>query len=67
ASRDPLFFAVRERRTQRAVGLLSYLRITPKDGVIEIGHIAFGAPMQRTPGSTEAAEGEFGEQVDRLG
>ncbi|WP_258054209.1 GNAT family N-acetyltransferase, partial [Pseudomonas aeruginosa] len=48
------FFAVRERRTQRAVGLLSYLRITPKDGVIEIGHIAFGAPMQRTPGSTEA-------------
>ena len=54
ASRDPLFFAVRERRTQRAVGLLSYLRITPKDGVIEIGHIAFGAPMQRTPGSTEA-------------
>ncbi|MBF3217011.1 GNAT family N-acetyltransferase, partial [Pseudomonas aeruginosa] len=40
--------------TQRAVGLLSYLRITPKDGVIEIGHIAFGAPMQRTPGSTEA-------------
>ena len=54
ASRDPLFFAVRERRTQRAVGLLSYLRITPKDGVIEICHIAFGAPMQRTPGSTEA-------------
>ncbi|MBN0002352.1 GNAT family N-acetyltransferase, partial [Pseudomonas aeruginosa] len=43
ASRDPLFFAVRELRTQRAVGLLSYLRITPKDGVIEIGHIAFGA------------------------
>lgn len=54
ASADPLFFSVIDVASQRAVGLLSYLRITPKDGCIEIGHIAFGQAMQRTPGSTEA-------------
>ncbi|HEX5840927.1 MAG TPA: GNAT family protein [Pseudomonas sp.] len=54
-SADPLFFSVIDLASQRAVGLLSYLRIAPKDGCIEIGHIAFGQAMQRTPGSTEAA------------
>ncbi|PTS84815.1 GNAT family N-acetyltransferase [Pseudomonas sp. HMWF032] len=54
ASRDPLFFSVIDLRQQRAVGLLSFLRITPKDGSIEIGHIAFGRAMQRSPASTEA-------------
>jgi RimJ/RimL family protein N-acetyltransferase len=53
-SADPLFFSVIDLSSGRAVGLLSYLRITPKDGCIEIGHIAFGQAMQRTPGSTEA-------------
>ena len=54
ASNDPLFFAVIDRASGRAVGLLSYLRIFPKDGSIEIGHIAYGRVMQRSPGSTEA-------------
>ncbi|WP_337056127.1 GNAT family N-acetyltransferase [Pseudomonas sp. USHLN015] len=54
ASADPLFFTVIDRASGRAVGLLSYLRIAPNDGCIEIGHIAFGAPMQRSPASTEA-------------
>ena len=53
-SRDPLFFSVIDLTRGRAVGLLSYLRITPRDGSIEIGHIAFGQTMQRTQGSTEA-------------
>lgn len=52
--RDPLFYAVIDLASSRALGILSYLRITPKDGAIEIGHIAFGKAMQRTPGSTEA-------------
>ena len=30
------------------------MSIVPDHGRIEIGHIAFGAPMQRTPRSTEA-------------
>ncbi|MDA8481696.1 GNAT family N-acetyltransferase [Pseudomonas resinovorans] len=54
ASRDPLFYTVVDLASGRALGVLSYLRITPKDGVVEIGHIAFGKAMQRTPGSTEA-------------
>jgi RimJ/RimL family protein N-acetyltransferase len=54
ASRDPLFFAVVDQASDQAQGLLSYLRIEPEDGCIEIGHIAFGACMQRTPNSTEA-------------
>lgn len=54
ASRDPLFYAVIEQGSGRALGLFSYLRITALDGSIEIGHVAFGAPMQRTPGATEA-------------
>ncbi|BAN51322.1 GNAT family N-acetyltransferase [Metapseudomonas resinovorans] len=53
-SRDPLFYTVIDQASGRALGVLSFLRITPKDGVIEIGHIAFGKDMQRTPGSTEA-------------
>lgn len=54
ASADPQFFAVIDLASQRAVGLLSFLRITPKDGCIEIGHVAFGSAMQRSPASTEA-------------
>lgn len=53
-SRDPLFYAVIDLASGRALGLFSYLRITAQDGSIEIGHVAFGAPMQRTPGATEA-------------
>lgn len=54
ASADPMFFAVIDRISGRAVGLLSFLRIFPKDGSIEIGHIAYGRVMQRSPASTEA-------------
>ncbi|WP_437879411.1 GNAT family N-acetyltransferase [Pseudomonas sp. LRF_L74] len=54
ASSDPQFYAVIDRQKRRTVGLLSFLRITPKDGVIEIGHIAFSRTMQRSPASTEA-------------
>ncbi|MDP3814270.1 GNAT family N-acetyltransferase [Pseudomonas sp.] len=54
ASADPLFYTVIDLASGRALGLLSFLRIAAKDGCIEIGHIAFGQAMQRTPGSTEA-------------
>jgi RimJ/RimL family protein N-acetyltransferase len=54
ASADPQFFAVIAPASGRALGLLSFLRIAPKDGSIEIGHIAFGRAMQRSPASTEA-------------
>jgi len=54
AARDPLFFAIVNQQTHQAVGMASYLRITPLHGVIEIGHIWFGPTLQRTPPATEA-------------
>jgi RimJ/RimL family protein N-acetyltransferase/ketosteroid isomerase-like protein len=53
ASEDPLFFAVVDAATGEAAGVVSYLRIEPAHGCIEIGHIWFGAPLQRTPAATE--------------
>lgn len=54
AGSDPLFFAVRDHATNRIVGQLSLMRITPAHGCIEIGHVLFAPPLQRTPGATEA-------------
>ena len=54
ASEDPLFYAVVDVATGLAVGMVSYLRIDPTYGVIEIGHIWFGKTLQRSRGATEA-------------
>ena len=54
SSEDPLFFAVAPLPDERPLGVASYLRITPEHGVIEIGHIWFGTPLQRTTAATEA-------------
>lgn len=51
---DPLFHAIVDGATGRAVGLASYLRIDPAAGSIEVGHIAFAPELQRTPAATEA-------------
>lgn len=53
-STDPLYFAVIDLTTQRAVGVVSYLRIDSKNGVIEVGHLAYTPHLQRTPAATEA-------------
>jgi RimJ/RimL family protein N-acetyltransferase len=52
ASEDPLFFAV--LRDGRVLGRVSYMRIEPGFGVIEIGNIVFGPALQRTTAATEA-------------
>ena len=54
AGSDPYSFAVVERASGQAQGLLSLMSIVSAQGRIEIGHVAFGAPMQRSPKSTEA-------------
>ena len=54
ASLDPLFYAIRDRKTGRTTGMASYLNINPGPGSIEIGHIMFGSPLQKTPAATEA-------------
>jgi RimJ/RimL family protein N-acetyltransferase len=51
---DPLFLTIVDKETGRASGMASYLRITPADGVIEIGHIWFVPAIQRTRQATEA-------------
>jgi RimJ/RimL family protein N-acetyltransferase len=52
ASADPRFYAV-VLADGTAVGVVSYLRMEPAFGVIEIGHIWFGPALQRTPAATE--------------
>jgi RimJ/RimL family protein N-acetyltransferase len=52
ASEDPLFFAV--VCDGRVLGRVSYMRITPAFGVIEIGNIVFAPALQRTTAATEA-------------
>jgi RimJ/RimL family protein N-acetyltransferase len=54
AGDDPLFFAVVDAATRRAVGVASYLRIAPDAGSIEVGHINYSPLLQRRPGATEA-------------
>ena len=51
---DPLYFAIVRLPQERPEGMASYMRITPEHGVIEIGNIWFGTPLQRTTAATEA-------------
>jgi RimJ/RimL family protein N-acetyltransferase len=51
---DPLFHAIIDAATGRAVGVASYLRIDPPAGSIEVGHIALSPVLQRTPAASEA-------------
>ena len=51
---DPMFFAVVDAVTQRAVGVASYLRIDPEAGSIEVGHINFSPLLQQKRAGTEA-------------
>ena len=54
AHSDPYFFTVIDRASGDVQGMLSLMSIVPAQGRIEIGHVTFGAPMQRSPKSTEA-------------
>lgn len=54
ASNDPLFFAVVDRTSSKAVGRQALMRITPEHGVIEIGNICWGEGAARTRIATEA-------------
>lgn len=51
---DPLRLTIVRRPGERPQGTASYMRIKPGDGVIEIGGIWFGLPLQRTTAATEA-------------
>jgi len=51
---DMLFYAVQDLQTERITGVLSYLRIAPAAGSIEVGNINFSPALQRTRAATEA-------------
>ena len=51
---DPLFYALRDKASGRALGVLSFLRIDPGAGSIEVGHINFSPAVQGTRAATEA-------------
>lgn len=51
---DPLFYAIVDNSTGKAVGVASYLRITPQSGSIEVGHINYSPLLQRSTAATEA-------------
>lgn len=54
ASEDPLFFAAVDKASGKAVGIVSYLRIDPVNGSIEVGWVTWSPLMQRSAISTEA-------------
>ncbi|MFH6781506.1 MULTISPECIES: GNAT family N-acetyltransferase [Methylobacterium] len=54
ASADPLFYAILDARTGKAIGHASLMRIDRTNRVIEVGNILYTPALQRTPGATEA-------------
>ncbi len=64
---DPLFHAIVEGASGRALGLASYLRAEPEAGVIEVGHINYAPPLQRSAAATEAMFLMMARVFDELG
>lgn len=54
AGSDTLFYALRDKASGRALGVLSFLRIDPGAGSIEVGHINFSPLVQGSRAATEA-------------
>lgn len=51
---DPHFYAIIDNQTGAAIGYCSYLRIEPKNGVIEVGNINYSIALKRSAKATEA-------------
>jgi RimJ/RimL family protein N-acetyltransferase len=54
AGDDPLFHAIIDLETGKAVGVATLMRIDPPNGVIETGHLNYSPLLQRRPAATEA-------------
>ncbi len=66
ASTDPQFYTLCTP-DGTPVGIASHLRIDPKNGVIEVGHIHFSPLLQRSPAATEAMYLMMKRAFDALG
>jgi RimJ/RimL family protein N-acetyltransferase len=51
---DPLFHTIIDGQSGQAAGIASYMRIDPRNGVIEVGNINFSPLLQRGRAATEA-------------
>lgn len=51
---DPLFYAIVDSASGKAVGVCAYMRIDAGAGCIEVGHVYFSPLLQRTAAATEA-------------
>jgi RimJ/RimL family protein N-acetyltransferase len=66
-SDDPLFHAIVDGSTDKAIGVAAYLRIDPAMGAIEVGHLNFSPRLQRTRLATEAMFLMMRRAFDELG
>ena len=64
---DPLWHAIVERASGRAVGIACYLRMDPASGSIEVGGVLFSPALQKTPTATEAMVLMMARAFDELG
>jgi RimJ/RimL family protein N-acetyltransferase len=64
---DPLFHAILDLPSGRAVGVASYMRIDPAMGSIEVGGINYSPLLQRRPAATEAMYLMMRRVFDELG
>lgn len=53
-TKDPYFFAIIDKQTEQAVGIIALLRIDQSNGSIEVGHIHYANILKRTRIATEA-------------
>jgi RimJ/RimL family protein N-acetyltransferase len=54
AGADPMFHAIVDSTTRKAVGVAAYMRMDPAHGVVEVGSINYSPLLQRKPAATEA-------------
>lgn len=64
---ETVFLALREMAENRLMGMASFLEIRPLIGVVEIGHIWFAPPFQRSAAATEALFLMMSHVLDDLG
>ena len=53
-STDPLYYAIIDGETDRAIGIASYLRIDTQNRTIEVGWLTFSTALRRSTLATEA-------------
>jgi RimJ/RimL family protein N-acetyltransferase len=52
--KDPMFLAIVDHATSKAVGRAAYMSIVPNHRTMEVGHLLFSPLLQRTRVATEA-------------